>query len=60
MAASVKKSIDELSLNQSLKGKFDTAEEGARAKAEYVTNTVLKDFDWNAFVQLKNQPKSQQ
>ncbi len=33
-----------------LNRKFDTPEEGAQAKADYVMNTVLKNFDWDAFM----------
>lgn len=42
-----------LPANHSLARKFDTAEEGAQAKADYVMNTVLKDFDWDAFMAKK-------
>ena len=36
-----------------LSRKFDTPEEGAQAKADYVMNTVLKNFDWNALMAKK-------
>lgn len=48
-----------LPANHPLARKFDTAEEGAQAKAEYVMNTVLKDFDWNAFMAKKENQASQ-
>ena len=38
-----------LPVNHPLTRTFDSAEEGAQAKADYVMNTVLKDFDWSAF-----------
>lgn len=39
--------------NHPLVRKFDTAEEGAQAKADYLMNTVLKNFDWDAFMAQK-------
>ena len=53
MASVIKKADHKLPSNHPLSRKFDTAEEGAQAKAEYVMNTVLKDFDWNAFLEKK-------
>jgi hypothetical protein len=51
--------IKRLSANPPLNRKFDTAEEGAQAKAEYQVNTILKDFDWNAFIVKKENQASQ-
>lgn len=53
MASVIKKSDHKLPANHPLARKFDTVEEGAKAKADYVINTVLKDFDWNAFLAKK-------
>ncbi|MGF7214831.1 hypothetical protein GGR92_000971 [Spirosoma lacussanchae] len=53
MASTIKKTERKLPPNHPLSRKFDTAEEGAKAKADYVMNTVLKDFDWNAFMATK-------
>jgi len=50
MASAVKKKERKLPLNHPLSRKFDTPEKGAEAKADYVMNVVLKDFDWNAFM----------
>ncbi|GAB3641050.1 hypothetical protein GCM10027423_16860 [Spirosoma arcticum] len=45
--------------NHPLNRKFDTAEEGAQDKVDYVMHTVLKDFDWNAFMAKKENQASQ-
>jgi hypothetical protein len=59
MASVIKKSERKLPSTHPLSRKFDTAEDGAQAKAEYVMNTVLKDFDWNAFMAKKENQASQ-
>lgn len=59
MALIVKNRERKLPANHPLNRKFDTAEEGAQAKAEYVMNTVLKDFDWNDFMAKKETQASQ-
>ena len=53
MASVIKKADHKLPADHPLARKFDTAEEGAQAKADYVMNTVLKDFDWDAFLAKK-------
>lgn len=53
MASAIKKSDHKLPSNHPLARKFDTAEEGAKAKADYLMNTVLKDFNWDAFMAKK-------
>lgn len=60
MAWVVKKKERKLPPNHPLARKFDTAEEGAKAKADYVMNTVLKDFDWDAFMAQKQAQASKQ
>jgi len=35
--------------------KFDTPEEAAQAKTDYVWNTVLKNVDWDKFEQMRKQ-----
>lgn len=54
MGSVVKKKEQKLPVGHPLARKFDTAEEGAKAKADYVMNTVLKDFDWQAFTAKKD------
>jgi|GEM_PF-6452898 len=53
MASVIKTADHKLPANHPLSRKFDTAEEGAQAKADYVMTTVLKDFDWDAFMAKK-------
>ena len=53
MASVIKKEKRELPLHHPLSRKFDTPEEGAQAKADYVLSTVLKDFDWTTFMAKK-------
>ncbi|QKZ14673.1 hypothetical protein [Spirosoma sp. KUDC1026] len=60
MASVIKKADHKLPENHPLARKFDTAEEGAKAKADYVMNTVLKDFDWDAFMVKKQAQASKQ
>lgn len=59
MASAIKKSDHKLPATHPLSRKFDTAEEGAQAKADYVLNTVLKGFDWDAFLAKKQSQKPQ-
>ncbi|AKD54484.1 hypothetical protein [Spirosoma radiotolerans] len=59
MAVIVKKTDRKLPPNHPLSRKFDTVEEAAQAKTDYVWNTVLKDFDWNAFMAKKGNQVSQ-
>ncbi len=57
MASVIKKTDHKLPTNHPLARKFDTAEEGAKAKADYLINTVLKNFDWDAFMAKKQASK---
>lgn len=58
MASTIKKTAYKLPSNHPLARKFDTAEEGAKAKADYLMSTVLKDFDWDAFIANKQAQNS--
>ena len=55
MASVIKKTERKLPPHHPLNRKFDTPEEGAQAKADYIVKTVLKDFDWDGFMAKKNQ-----
>lgn len=53
MAFRLKKAKRKLPPDHPLSRKFNTAEEGAQAKADYVVSTVLKNVDWDAFMTRK-------
>lgn len=53
MAFEIKKAKRKLPPDHPLSRTFDTPEEGAQAKADYIMDTVLKNFDWDAFIAKK-------
>lgn len=53
MALATKKSVYKSHTNRPLAREFDSSKEGAKAKADYLMDTVLKNFDWDAFMAQK-------